>query len=272
MRDIDVKGVRKLAVLLPKWLLPDPKKQGDIILKTIHGIQLHINPTIDNGVELCLFQTGTYEKGILNFIEKRYTGKGSFVDVGANIGLMSIFTADKFPKAKVYAIEAHPKTMELLERNRIMNTRSNIETLEIALGNESGEVTIYDNWQVNRGGASLVVKTENSDEHKVQMKRLDDLNLEAPEMIKIDVEGVELEVLKGGAETIRKHQPILIVEISDWRENKHDSSAELVEFIKTLGTYRIYKLSGGKERKSHLVEVMNMDDLPAHDNIVCIVK
>ena len=267
---MDVKGIRRLAAKLPDWLLPDPKKQGELVLKTIHGIELRIDPSIDNGVELCLFKTGTYEKGVLNYIEKNFSGKGAFIDVGANIGLMSIFTAVKFPNAQIEAVEAHPKTMQLLKQNCDLNSVENVRKHELALGNDEGEVSIYDNWQVNRGGASLVVKTETSEVHKVKMKRLDDLDLPAPEMIKIDVEGVELEVLKGAEQTIRAHQPTLIVEISDWRENKHDSSSEIVDFIQSLGNYKVYKLAGGKERKSKLVEVKTKEELPEHDNIICI--
>ena len=97
-RDIDLKGFRKLSILLPSWLLPNPKSIGEHIIKTIHGFKMIINPSIDNGVELSLFQTGTYERGILDFINKNYNPKGLFVDVGANIGLMSVFTASSFKK------------------------------------------------------------------------------------------------------------------------------------------------------------------------------
>ena len=267
---MDIKGIRRLAVKLPDWLLPNPKNQGELILKTIHGIQLQIDPSIDNGVELCLYRTGTYEKGILNYIENNFTGKGAFIDVGANIGLMSVFTGAKFPQAKIIAFEAHPKTMELLEKNCILNNVGNVMLFSLALGNEEGKVEIYDNWQVNRGGASLVVKTEDSNAYKVQMKRLDDIGCPIPEMIKIDVEGVELEVLKGAEQTIRDYKPILIVEISDWRKNAHDSSSEIVNYVKSLGDYKIYKLAGGKERKSKLIEILSKEDLPSHDNIICI--
>lgn len=242
-----------------------------MVLKTNDGFRLQIDPSIDNGVELCLYQTGTYEKGILHFIESNYSGEGSFVDIGANIGLMSVFTAWKFPQAYVLAVEAHPKTMHLLKQNLELNQLTNVHPIEFALGNSEGSVEIYDNWQVNRGGASLVVKTEHSDSYTVQMKRLDDLMEESvPEMIKIDVEGVELAVLKGAEKTIREHLPTLIIEVSDERDNEHKSSQEIVDFVKSMGAYRIYKLKGGKERKSRLLEVRNSDELPVHDNIICL--
>ncbi len=269
---MDVRGIRRLASKLPDWLIPDPKKQGELVLKTIHGVALHINPAIDNGVELSLFRTGTYEKGILDYIQKHFKGEGTFIDVGANIGLISLFTADQFPKAMVHAFEAHPETSQILDENCLLNKVTNIEIHEFALGNEEKQVELYDNWDVNRGGASIVVKSDSSNAYSVQMKRLDGLNVGKPEMIKIDVEGFELEVLKGAQELIKQNLPVLILEISDWRKNAHDSSSEIVEYVKKLGPYKVFKLSGGKERRSKLQEVKSNTDLPEHDNIICIAQ
>lgn len=273
LRDIDVKGIRKVSLMLPKLLLPKAKNTAPYILETIHCFKLHINPALDNGVELSLHETGTYEKGILLYLRSILKKGDCFVDVGANIGLMSIFTAECVgDEGKVLAFEAHPNTSELLMQNIQLNSLSNIEVKQYALGSIEGKTNIYDNWQVNRGGASLVVKTKDSVAYEIEVKKLDTVFPEGitPKAIKIDVEGFELEVLKGAAETIRKHKPVLIVELSENRSNAHDSSAELISFIKSLGSYRIYKLKGGKERKSKLVEIASNAQLPQHDNVICI--
>ena len=55
-------------------------------MKTIHGYLLEIDPSVDKGVELSLFETGTYEKGVLEVIRRYFDHKTTFVDVGANIG------------------------------------------------------------------------------------------------------------------------------------------------------------------------------------------
>ena len=271
-RDIDLKGFRKLSILLPKWLLPDPKSVGEHLLKTIHGFKIIINPSIDNGVELSLFQTGTYEKGILDFIARNYKSEGVFVDVGANIGLMSLFTASVFKNGKIIAIEAHPVTAEILKKNIDINSLSNIEVKQVALGNEIGETKIFDNWQVNRGGASLVVHDNDSKSYPVKIEKLDNIITTPVSMIKIDVEGLELDVLKGASNTILKSKPILIVEISDQRTSTLSPSNEIVDFIEDFGFYKLYKLKGGKERRSKLIEILTKDELPKHDNIICIAE
>jgi len=273
VRDIDVKGFRKLSLLLPQWLLPNSKTINESIIKTIHGIHLIINPSVDNGVELSLFETGTYEKGTLCFIEKSLSSNGIFIDVGANIGLMSVFTASKFPTAKVISFEAHPNTFQLLQRNIRLNKLDNIQVIHNALGNLTGSVQIFDNWHVNRGGASTVVKGEESNSFNVEQVRMDDaLNNVSPEMIKIDVEGAELDVIKGAEQLIKDNLPILIIEVSDLRETTKSESEAIVDYIKSLGNYKIFKLKGGKERKSALIEVLDHQGLPKHDNIICIAE
>ena len=260
-----------MSVLLPKLLLPSSESVGKHILSTLHGFKLIIDPSIDSGVELSLYETGTYEKGILDFIEKNFSENGVLLDVGANIGLMSIYTASKFPLAKVLAYEAHPDTYQILKDNIALNHLSNIATYQVAAGAHVGSVQIFDNWSVNRGGASIKYGDPGSSGTNVDMVVLDEELEVEPTMIKIDVEGAELDVLKGLKNSIEKSHPVLIVEVSKDR-SKEGEVEEIYKFIKDFKQYSIYKLAGGKERVSRLIPVENMDDLPEHDNIICIAS
>ncbi len=272
LRDLDVRGIRRLSVLLPRILLPNPKKVGPHILRTIHGFSMKIDPSRDSGVELSLFQTGTYEKGTLHLLEKFLKPGDCFVDIGANIGLMTIFASHCVGKTgKVLAFEAHPETYGLLKYNLEINKIENTETFAFALGDENGTAFIYDNWDINRGGASLVIKNEASEGHEIQVRKLDELISPEtkPKVMKIDVEGFEMQVLKGAKETIAATKPILIVEFSALRDNHYDHF-EMIDFIESFGFYELFKLSGTKERKSELVKINAREELPEHDNVVCI--
>jgi FkbM family methyltransferase len=274
LRDIDVRGIRKLSVVLPRVLLPDSTKIGPHILQTNHGFLMKIDPSKDAGVELSLFQTGTYEKGTLYFIASCLNRDDCFIDIGANSGLMSIFASQCVGNSgKILAFEAHPETHELLQENIQLNHIENIDTFNFALGNETGKATIYDNWNVNRGGASLVIHSENSTGFEVDVKTLDEViqNDFQPKMIKIDVEGFEFQVLKGATNTIKNCKPILIIEFSVSRENQYDPF-EMIDFIESFGFYEIFKLSGTKERKSKLIQINSREEFPNHDNIFCIPK
>ena len=274
LRDIDVRGIRKLSVVLPRVLLPDSTKIGPHILQTNHGFLMKIDPSKDAGVELSLFQTGTYEKGTLYFITTYLNRGDCFVDVGANIGLMSIFASQCVGNpGKILAFEAHPETNQLLQENIALNHVKNIENFNFALGNEAGKATIYDNWNVNRGGSSLVIHSENSTGFEVDVKTLDEViqNDFQPKMIKVDVEGFEFQVLKGATNTIKNCKPILIIEFSVSRDNQYDPF-EMIDFIESFEFYEILKLSGTKERKSKLIQIKSREEFPNHDNIFCIPK
>jgi hypothetical protein len=116
------------------------------------------------------------------------------------------------------------------------------------------------------------VKSEQSASFEIDIFCLDSIFPKEfyPKVIKIDVEGFEMEVLKGAKNLIQRKHPILIIEFSENRENTHNSASEMADFIGSLGKYRFFKLKGGKERKSKLVEITAEDEFPAHDNVICI--
>lgn len=273
-RNIDLPGFRKLSLLLPKWLLPKVDKVGEHILKIPAGLKLWINPSKDQGVERSLFETGTYERGTLHFIETHLKSGQTFIDVGANIGLMSM-TAKKVVgnTGQVWAFEANPRTFEIMEKNFGLNEMNSIHSFECGLGNTRETLTLYDNWSINRGAASTVVQGENAEAIEIKILPFDAVVMSQGihiDMMKIDVEGMELAVLSGAEETIRKDKPILIVEFSEEREN--GSRKALYEKIDSFGIYSFYKLKGGKERTSKMVEIGSFSELPVDDNVFCVCR
>ncbi len=273
LRDMDVKGIRRLSVVLPKVLLPAVERAGKLIIQTLHGVKLLIDPAKDKGVELALYQTGTYEKGTIQLLGDFLKQGSVFMDIGANIGLMSTIASKIVgEKGRVYAVEANPKTIEVLRHNCAINLCENIEILPIAMASEKGSAILYENWNVNRGGASLISQ---GDEHgiTVSKERLDDLfSPDSPvHLVKIDVEGFELEVLKGGVDWFKTQQPVFIIEVSTQRSNQEGATPEsIMSFVANFGNYSFYKQKGTKERRGKLVSVTSAQDLPEHDNLIAI--
>lgn len=151
------------------------------------------------------------------------------VEVGANIGTITVPMAKA--AAKVYAYEPQPKTHALLARNVEQNGLLNkVHIYSVALSDKEGETFIsdvdYDAEKLNGGSASL------NDNGGVQVKKttLDsEFTIdERIDLIKIDVEGHELEVLKGGIETITRHKPFIYVE-NDRSEKSEALIAELFD-------------------------------------------
>lgn len=272
-RNIDFPGFRRLSLLLPKWLLPKAEHIGDIILALPSGLKLWINPSKDQGVERSLFETGTYEKGTLKFMRDHLSMGNTFVDIGANIGLMSITAKQAVGEnGKVWAFEANPSTFDILEKNIALNELSGMHSFACGLGEKRETKTLYDNWEINRGAASTVVKSHNAKGTEITVLTLDEVVLGqniAVDMIKIDVEGMEWEVLTGAEKTIHTYQPILIVEFSGERSGSK-SRQELYQKIIGFEVYTLYKLSSGKERTSRLIKIDGFSDLPTDDNVFCL--
>jgi FkbM family methyltransferase len=273
LRNSYIPGKGTLSRFLSKRLIPEP--EGKVICKTLYGFDLLINPKIDTGVEHSLYYFGTYEEGTLDFIISRLKPGDIFFDIGANIGLMSIVAAKSVgEKGKVYAFEANPETEKILRSNVELNHIDNIICINKAVGNSNGRINIYDNWEVNRGGSTLIKPSNEARSFEVELISIDshDAYAQLPvRMVKIDVEGFEMDVLKGMEKMLtRQNAPDLIVECSAGRNNNYESVNEIFHFIKKTGRYKFYKLSRTKERKGKLTELMSEKELPAHDNIFCL--
>lgn len=273
VRDLNIKGSGRVAHALAKMLIQKPK--GALIVDTIYDFKLNVDPVKDNGVERSIYYFGTYEKGTLALIDKLLQRGDVFVDVGANIGLMSIFASKKVgQEGRVIAFEPNPKTKTLLERNVALNGSKNIHVEGFALSNEIKRGRIYDRWDINRGGASLIEPDAPTDSYPIDETTFSHY-FDADEkikLVKIDVEGYELNVVEGAQQYILNSSspPSLIVEFSSNRTNTFGRETfPLFSFLSELNLYRFFKAVKGKERVSKLVEIKHKNSLPKHDNVFC---
>ncbi|MEZ4923134.1 MAG: FkbM family methyltransferase [Crocinitomicaceae bacterium] len=251
---------------LPKWFLKKPK--GKTIIQTRFGFKIKIDPLFDKNIENVIYERGVYELGTVSTIQQYLKPGDSFVDAGANIGFLSLLASSIVgPKGKVYAFEPVVDTFQILQENKSMNGFEQLIIHPFGLGEIEESVTIYPEKE-NRGGASISHK-HGTEGEQIKIKTLDGLELSAVKMIKIDVEGYEMNVLTGARNTILKDQPILIVEFSSNRNNTHDP-LELYQWLQELNVYGFYKLKWGKERRSSLIPIYKTEDLPEHDNLICL--
>lgn len=138
-----------------------------------------------------------------------------FVDVGANIGSYTVLASAEIG-ARTYCIEPVPNTFNQLHKNILLNDISkNTVLMNIGLSSQKGELLFSDeqdssmNHVVNSSEANSTTK-------RVEVNTLDAiLNNEYPSLLKIDVEGFELEVLNGGEETLKKSSlKAIIIELN----------------------------------------------------------
>jgi FkbM family methyltransferase len=168
---------------------------------------------------------------------RQLCGPGSCVfDVGANIGDHTIPLAQHVGESgKVYAFEPQPQIFELLRENVTLNALSNVVCVHAALGASHGTVLIPEidySVEDNYGGVE-VSRFEQGD--PVRRAMLDDyLDERGANLVKIDVEGMESDVLAGGRRFIERFRPVLYVE-----NDRVDRSQALLELLGELG-YRAF--------------------------------
>lgn len=140
------------------------------------------------------------------------------VDVGANIGVHTLaFASTVGPSGEVTAIEPQRHCFQLLCANTVMNQHQNVNCIRAAAGDTPGSCRVpvlNPTDRQNFGAFDLSMKEEDglvADD--VRIITIDGLNLRKCDFIKVDVEGHEVNVLRGAAETIARFRPILDIEV-----------------------------------------------------------
>lgn len=192
---------------------------------------------------------GRFEKMALDAVFSRFDpsrfAHTAAVDIGANIGNHSLYFAERF--ARVYAIEASPKTFALLSFNAQYSEK--ITPINVALGERRGKLMFAEHRnEAGRSGildfASKmcdVLRNQPGRVYEVEVQTGDCVlsQIDAPiSLIKIDVEGFEASVLKGLKATIAKHQPIILLE--QLASEVKTGTSETIEILRTLGYHQFY--------------------------------
>lgn len=166
----------------------------------------------DDHIARTIQQTGTfYEAELLADVRSRLFFAECAVDVGAHVGNHTLYFANVLG-LRTIAFEPNPASYRLLEDNVRNNGLAEIcRTRPAAVGATGGHVRTVAPSDHNTGMATV----EPDPSGAVTMVTLDDELLAEPrvDVIKIDVEGWELDVLRGGERVLREHRPILYVEI-----------------------------------------------------------
>ncbi len=197
------------------------------IFKVREGIEFNIHQESKFVFEFFTFRSPECIAEMDCFI-KYAKGKRYLLDIGAYHGIFSlVFT--KLNEGTAYAFEPSETLFGVLSYNSIANP--NIIPSKIALSNTIGTVLCHKEWEhmvignIDREENTIAVSTETGD-------NFCGINSIAPDVIKIDVEGHEVKVLKGLYETIKKYKPIIFLETHYNRiPLDGDSTQDIVDFI-----------------------------------------
>lgn len=162
------------------------------------------------------YESEISEKLILELSKKKCP---SLIDIGANIGLITINVISKIPNVKVFAFEPGPHQNALLKKTiKKNNLEKNVRLFDTALSYQEGYSNFFIHHTKHASGDGLIDtgRAGNSEIIKIQTTTLDmwwKINNNPPvDAIKIDVEGAELWILKGAEQLIKSLTPFIIME------------------------------------------------------------
>jgi len=199
------------------------------------------------------------------------------VDIGAHVGKYSSTLLSVLPKAKIYAFEPNPVTFQKLKARF---PKGEVECFNMGLGSEAGSMQMYvyaDDQSTSHASLFESVLTqlhhaEKVDTVDVAINRLDDIcserGIERIDLLKVDTEGFELEVLKGGSNVIREGR-VRIVQF-EFNEMNVMSRIYLHDFYDMLPGYRFFRLNAGG--LVHLGEYNSANEIFKYHNIIAIDK
>jgi len=208
------------------------------LVQTRHGLFL-INE-LDSYIGRSLDYYGEWSEGEVSLFSK-IIEKGEFVlDIGANIGSFTVPLSKLVGvEGKVHAFEAQRVLSQILAANIALNELHNIHIHHSVVGDGKDDISVRKinyGYKANYVAVSLVDKNwkEIGGVESVPQQQLDDMfyvaGEECPSFIKIDVEGMELKVLRGGMKLITECQPWLYVENNCIKDSK-----DLITFIAGMG-------------------------------------
>jgi len=171
-------------------------------------------------------------------IDKYLKDNAVILDIGANIGSHTLYWAMERNAKKVYSFEPFDMIHEILLTNVKLNYLQDVvTTYNFGLSDEECRAkkgSVF----CNNLGSTKFLKEENGE---AVLKTLDSVDIpEKIDLIKIDVEGHEVEVLKGAVKTLEKNKPILVIE-------SFTRKAELEEIIFPLGYVQVDTIREGED-------------------------
>jgi len=230
-----------LKLLFLPWLRPFGRRILRERMWTIEGgvgagLKLRLPQNLD-------YLSGTSELPVQQALAEQLRPGAVFYDIGANVGFFSLLAARTVgPTGRVCSFEPVAENAAAVRENLRLNRFENASVFELAVGRSSGAAEfLLTDWDGGGSLSSSVVRpAEPVSRRDVRVVALDDLipaeRLPKPDVVKIDVEGVELDVIQGMAKTMAESKPVLLYEVDDGRRNSFDRRwRELDDYVASSG-------------------------------------
>jgi FkbM family methyltransferase len=223
-------------IVPPEYLYP----KGSMRTFEREGVKyrLDISNVVDHYVYFG-FEPFYYSK-----VEEAISKAKVILDIGANIGVSFSWFSVRNPRASIIGFEPHPETIKRANEQISLNGFTNVELLQIGLGNTDSSLTMYEVEDHNPGMNRISFEKLDRPSTIIPVRRLDDVLMEKKidkvDFIKMDVEGFEYFVLEGAVETLKKF-PVLFIEVDDRYLKQNGQSASRLVALLEQGGYNSFR-------------------------------
>ena len=188
----------------------------------------------------------TYQRLQREYAIKQVKKFRTAIDIGGNIGFWSKDFCKLFQHVEIF--EPDKSNLECLYKN--LEPYKNYNINEVGLGQEETTKNFYISTTTS-GGHSVFrnqVFEENVLTSSIEIKKLDNYQLENVDLIKIDTQGSEFDILQGAIETLQNNNCVLNIEIEHKNDEQKKKGKEIIDFLKNLNYIEF-----GRSRKKEVV-------------------
>ncbi len=227
-----------------------------------------------DGVQATLLERGEWEPTVSRTITRILRAGDVFIDIGANIGYFSLLASKVVgPQGLVIAFEPLHENVSCLLDTCSRNRTDNVICLSLALGDACRPVTLHLSGDGQVGLTSL--RPVGDQTRRVLSSRLDGILDETlfarVRLIKLDVEGAEMNVVQGMEGLFaRGHRPFVICEVTDAFTRSLGASASML--VQRFASYD-YQLFGTHRQSDHIWEALDPADVPTEQfDMLCVPR
>ena len=189
-----------------------------------------------------------HERVVTEMLIEALQSARCFVDVGTNLGWYTCVAAMQMPGGIVYGFEMDDLNFALLEKNIAINNCPNVEVYNLALSDSSGVVSYKRD--ENRPNPGFYIDVNTKDENSTGVMSVNSVTLDeflqgkeaVPDVIKIDVEGAEMNVLMGMRQTLINYMPVLFLEIHPSNLNYFKTSTSAILSFLIESGYQVFEI------------------------------